>query len=141
MRLSRAAGFSGTREQSLLGSDRREADLLIANWEGVQSLAVDLTVLHQRAQGTSFSDPDRLLLRAEEEKRQMASTRAQLSGCLFEPLVFHKWSGVPNAGSSRSFLGRWIARIVENRPGLDKERKANELLEGLSCILFAQIAE
>ena len=29
----------------------------------------------------------------------------------------------------------------QSRPGVDKDRKTHEIQEGLSCILFAQIAE
>ena len=57
LRLSRAAGFQATREQSLLSSDRREADILIANWEGTRPLAVDLTIRHPRTPGLPFRDP------------------------------------------------------------------------------------
>ena len=34
-----------------------------------------------------------------------------------------------------------MARVVENRPGLDKDRKIREIKEGLSCILMAQVVE
>ena len=89
LRLSRAAGFQASREQSLLSSDRREADIWIQNWEGTKAVAVDITVRHPKSPGTAFSDAEGALLRAEKEKRAGASTRAEMAGSLFEPLVFH----------------------------------------------------
>jgi hypothetical protein len=141
LRLTRAAGFQASREQSLLSSDRREADILIENWEGTRPVAIDLTVRHPRAPGSGFTDPEKTLLKAEEDKRKGAESRAAPNGTIFEPLVFHTWSGVPSTGTSKRFLSQWTTRIVENRPGLDKDFKTNEIQEGLSCILFAQIAE
>lgn len=141
LRLSRAAGFQATREVSLVGSNRREADILISNWDGLRPLAVDLTIRHPRAPGLPFSDPDRVLLRAEEDKRRGAEAQARASDTIFEPLVLHTWSGVANGGTSKTFLGQWLQRVIENRPGSDKDRKAAEIHEGLSCILFSQIAE
>ena len=141
LRLSRAAGFQATREVSLVSSARREADILINNWTGVQPLALDLTIRHPRAPGLPFSDPERVLLRAEEEKRRGAEAHARASDTIFEPLVLHTWSGVAAGGSSKTFLGQWLQRVVENRPGTDKDRKMGEIHEGLSCILFSQIAE
>jgi hypothetical protein len=91
------------REQSLLTTERREADLLISNWEGTTSLSVDLTIRHPRAPSTSFADPDNTLLQAEQEKRRNAATRAERAGALFEPLVFHTWAGLSKKGSSKAF--------------------------------------
>ena len=141
LRLSRAAGFQASREKGLGHDSRREADILIENWKGTQSVAIDLTVRHPRAPGLAFSDPEKTLTRAEEEKRAGANERARTSDTIFEPLVFHTWSGVPETGSSKKFLAEWLTKVTENRPGLDKDRKRNEIQEGLSCILFAQIAE
>ena len=98
LRLIRAAGFQVTREESLAGSDRREADLLIQNWEGVTPLAIDITIRHPRAPSAPLSDPDAVLLRAEEEKRTGAAARADRAGTLFEPLVFHTWGGAGKDG-------------------------------------------
>lgn len=141
LRLTRAAGFQASREQSLLSTDRREGDIWIQNWDGTKPVAIDLTVRHPRAPGSAMSDAEGSLLRAEKEKRLGASARAELAGAQFEPLVFHTWSGVPNSGSSKTFLGQWMSRVVENRPGVDKDRKVREIKEGLSCILMAQVAE
>lgn len=125
----------------MLSSDRREADIQIENWEGTRPVAIDLTVRHPRAPGSGFADPEKTLLKAEEDKRKGAESRAAITGTIFEPLVFHTWSGVPSTGSSKRFLAQWISRVVENRPGLNMELKSNEVQEGLACILFAQIAE
>ena len=141
LRLSRAAGFQATREKGLGMDSKREADILIQNWRSTQSVAIDLTVRHPRAPGLAFTDPEKTLTRAEEEKRAGANERAAAGDVLFEPLVFHTWSGVPSTGTSKKFLAEWLTKVTENRPGLDKERKRNEIQEGLSCILFAQIAE
>ena len=136
LRLGRAAGLRITREQSLSDSLKREADLLIQNWEGTTPLAVDITIRHP-----GFSDADKSLLRAEDEKRKGAARAAEAAGTLFEPLVFHVWGGLPPTGTSKQFLNTLQNRIVENRPGLDKERKVEEITEGLSCILMSQLAE
>jgi hypothetical protein len=88
-----------------------------------------------------LTDPEKTLTKAEEDKRAAAAHRAAEAAVDFEPLVFHTWSGVPATGSSKKFLSKWLQRVVENRPGLDRDRKTNEIQEGLSCILFSQIAE
>ena len=136
LRLGRAAGFQITREQSLSDSLKREADLLIQNWEGTTPLAIDLTIRHP-----GISDADKSLLRAEDEKRKGAARAAEAAGVLFEPLVFHVWGGLPSTGTSKQFFNTLLNRIAENRPGLDKERKVEEITEGLSCILMSQLAE
>ena len=49
--------------------------------------------------------------------------------------------GLPSTGTSKQFFNTLLNRIAENRPGLDKERKVEEITEGLSCILMSQLAE
>ena len=100
-----------------------------------------MTIRHPRAPSAPLSDPDAVLLRAEEEKRTGAAARADRAGTLFEPLVFHTWGGLARTGSSRALFGQILARIVDNRPGFDKDFKLAEILEGFSCILLSQIAE
>ena len=141
LRLLRAAGFQATREESLGGTDRREADILIQNWDGIKPLALDLTVRHTRAPGLSHSDPERVLLKAEEDKRKGAEPQASITNTSFEPLVLHTWSGVSTSGTSNATLKKVLQRIAENRPGLDRDQTLNDVTEGLSCILFTQIAE
>lgn len=141
LRLTRAAGFRATREQSLMGTLQREADILIEDWDGTKAVAVDLTIRHPRAPGTPFGDPERVLLRAEEEKRAGADSNARSAAVSFEPLVLHTWAGMAATGSSKGFWSSWVSKVTENRPGADKERKISEIHEGFSCILFSQIAE
>ena len=136
LRLGRAAGLQITREESLSGSHKREADLLIQNWDGTAPLALDITIRHP-----GISDADKSLLRAEDEKRKGAAQAAAAAGILFEPLVFHVWGGLPASGSSKQLFTSLLQRVAENRPGLDKERKVEEIMEGLSCILMSQLAE
>ena len=140
LRQCRSAGIQCLREQSLLHSERREADLLIPNWSGTQPLAIDLTIRHPRAPGLPFADPDGVLLGAEAEKRRHAQQRARSADCLFEPLVMHTWSGLSGKGSSRTFLHTLLGRIADNRPGMDKPAKLTEMYEALSCIIMAQVA-
>ena len=141
LRLLRAAGFQATREESLGGTDRREADILIQNWDGIKPLALDLTVRHPRAPGQSHSDPERVLVKAEEDKRKNAEPQAAIANASFEPLVLHTWSGVSTSGTSNATLKKVLQRISENRPGLDRDQTLSDITEGLSCILFSQIAE
>ena len=139
LRLGRAAGMHIQREQSLLTHERREADLLINNWDGTTALSLDLTIRHPRAPGSSFTDPDGCLLQAEEEKRRGASARADRVGALFEPLVFHTWAGLSRKGTSRAFLTTYLRRVAENRTG-DPSLRVEEMVQGLSCIVMAQVA-
>ena len=104
LRQCRSAGIQCLREQSLLHTERREADLLIPNWSGTRALAIDITIRHPRALGLPFVDPDGILLAAETEKRRFAQQRARTADCLFEPLVLHTWSGCSGKGTSRTFL-------------------------------------
>ena len=139
MRQCRSAGITCLREQSLLHSERREADLLLPNWHGTKSLAIDLTIRHPRAPGLPFADPDGVLLMAEAEKRRFASMRANAAECLFEPLVMHTWSGLPSKGTSRSLLNAIFSKIADNH--MDRQLKVEEMTQGLSCIIAAQVAE
>ena len=141
LRQCRSAGIQCLREQSLLHTERREADLLIPNWSGTRALAIDITIRHPRALGLPFVDPDGILLAAETEKRKFAQNRAHTADCLFEPLVLHTWSGCSGKGTSRSFLNNLLNKIAYNRPGADKPAKLNEMVQGLSCIVAAQVAD
>ena len=67
LRECRSAGIQCLREQSLLHTERREADLLIPNWAGTRAIAIDLTIRHPRALGLAFLDPDSILQAAETE--------------------------------------------------------------------------
>ena len=141
LRQFRSAGIYCLREQSLLHSERREADLLLPNWHGTTTLAIDLTIRHPRAPGLPFADPDGVLLAAEAEKRRFASMRANAADCLFEPLVMHTWSGLPAKGTSRALLNSIFNKIAGNHSGLDRQVKIDEMTQGLSCIIVAQVAE
>ena len=141
LRQCRSAGIQCLREQSLLHTERREADLLIPNWSGTRPMAIDITIRHPRALGQAFLDPDVILQNAEEEKRREAQQRATSADCLFEPLVMHTWSGLSGKGSSKAFLHSLLNRIADNRPGADKQAKLHEMTQGLSCIVAAQVAE
>ena len=117
LRQCRTAGIQCLREQSLLHTEPREANLLIPNWSGTRSLAIDLTIRHPRALGMPFVDPDGILLAAENEKCKFAQEHARSADCLFEPLLLHTWSGCSGNGTSRNVLNNFQNKIADNRPG------------------------
>ena len=67
--------------------------------------------------------------------------RANAAECLFEPLVLHTWSGLPSKGTSRSLLNTLFSKIADNHSALDRQIKIEEMTQGLSCIIAAQVAE
>ena len=141
LRQFRSAGIQCLREQSLLHTERREADLLIPNWAGTRAMAIDLTIRHHRTLGLAFLDPHSILQAAEAEKRRHAQQRANAADCHFEPLVMHTWSGLSGQGTSRAFLNQLLNKIADNRPGANKQAKLSEMTQALSCIVAAQVAE